>query len=157
MTTLRNRFRPIVWLVVLQLANVPIPFVHDHDSICNESISAHLAARHQGEQESDGSHLHFFFLGPVCWAGATRHGELPLEPGVPACPADQQVVAEVDCDLDIRRWRPQLADSLESPMGNWGTIGVTQLADTRFIGHAVGDQTVTRSASWQAVYSVMLI
>ncbi len=106
MTKLQKRFRPIVWLVILQLTNVPIPFVHDHDAVYGESISIHLAARHQGELEPAGCHLHFFFLGPVCWACPTEPGEVPIESGGPVCPHDQQVVAEVDIDVDIRHWLP---------------------------------------------------
>ncbi len=157
MTKLQRRFRPAVWLVVLQLANVPIPFVHDHDSVCAESISTHLAARHQGDQETEGCHLHFFFLGPVCWAGENQPGEIPLEPGGPVCPNDQQVVAEVDADLDVRFRLPLLVEPLPSRMCIEDVIDVSQLADTRVYTHCAADHSLTKSASWQAVYSVMLI
>lgn len=40
--------RPIIWLLILTLGHVPVPWAHRHDCLAEEQLEAHLARFHAG-------------------------------------------------------------------------------------------------------------
>lgn len=57
---------PIILLLILPIGHVPVPWVHSHEFLSGEQLSAHLNENHSGihdGSEETGWHLHILCMG----------------------------------------------------------------------------------------------
>lgn len=156
MDTLTQIGRWLVWVVAMQVANLPIPVVHDHAWLHHDSIMMHVTAHHDEKAAVDieGWHVHFCFLLPFGQHAQDSQDD-SHDPALPTCPSEHRVLADPEIELDIkgrmaRGWDISLAAFFSDAHGVLDPLPSTR-ASHRGQAHAAG------ASSWQPVNGVMLV